>query len=317
MSAYPFNPDDLSNAAKEAMAASDDAGRLKLANQLRADLKAFPNTTNHIALAWTLTEIVESGVFIDDLWSDIQEAQASLEQALVLDPKLESDAAFIEQHEKTDILLGRVAEFEEGRQKKIAASKRKTPENISAKQAAEIAYASKDPEEVAQYFLIAAKKTRETNPAQAEWYLNGRTGALLDLELWDEAQPQLQKMTKGNTYGDPRIDQMWIEQGYVGLLRIAAARSDVRSFRKIWKAARSASPAIPGSRPEYFRILGFGIENDLFDFIEPVFKSLKENKEYKKTKEEEGLLELASEKIENGAPRTLLGKLLSFTKRSK
>lgn len=312
MSQFPFQVDGLSETAKDLMVASDAGGRLKLANQLREDVKLLPKPNNHIALAWTLTEVVGTGVFIDDVWSDIQEAQKSLDCALALDPDLTNAPLFAEQQDRTGAILDRVAEFEQVKRDEVAVSKGEAEENIDAKQAAEIAYASKDPEEIAHYFLLAAKKCQDTNPSQAEWYLNSSTSALLELERWDEAQPQLQKMTKGNTSQD-----FWIELGHIGLLRIAAAKSDANSFRKIWKAARSARASIPGSSPQYYKVIRFGIDHDLIDFVVPVFEKLNENKVYNKTKDDEDLLELASKYIAERAPQTPLGKLRSLFDRLK
>lgn len=307
MTTYPFDPEELSDAARALLAADGSTQRFNLANQLRDDAMRGTNPSCLVALAWTLTEIVESGVYVDDLWNDIQEAQKALDTALALDPELVRNGPFFEQQERTSIVHDRVYKFEQANQARLRKSKSKSDSDLNAQEAADIAYASKDPEEIAYYFLLAAQKIEATNSSQATWYLNSRTSALLDLSRWDEAEPQLRQMTQGNSYVD-----FWIEQGYVGLLRIAAAKSDGRAFKKIWRQARSANSTIPGTTPEYFRVLRFGVEQDMFDFVGPVFKMLTENKLYEKSKEDQKLLELASDYIAQKSLQTPWDKLRSL-----
>lgn len=289
------------------MAANDSAGRLRLASQLRDDAKVGPNPNSLIALAWTLTEIVESGVYVDDLWDDIQEAQKALDDAVAIEPELMPNDLFVRQQERTAIIHDRVRKFEQAKQARLREYKSYSDSDLSAQQAADIAYASKKPEETAHYFLLAAQKIKASNPAQATWYLNSRTTALLDLRRWDEAEPQLRQMTRGNTNVDA-----WIEQGFIGLLRIAAAKSDSAAFKAIWRQARSARPDIPGQIPSYYKVLRFGIELDLLDFVGPVFKKLTENDLYIKSKEDEELLELASDYITQKSLQTPWDKFRSF-----
>lgn len=304
---YPFDPEELSDAAQALLAENGSAQSYRLAHQIRDDVKAGPNPSYLVALAWTLTEIVESGVHVDDLWDDIQEAQKALAAAIALNPALIRNDSFLGQQKRTSLVYDRVYKFEQAEQARIRKVKSKSDSELNAKQAADIAYKSKNPGEIAHYFLLAAQKTEATNREQAEWYLNSRTHALLDLGRWDEAEPQLQRMAKGNTSVD-----FWLEQGFVGLLRIAAAKSDVRNFKKIWVQARSASSAIPGITPHYYKVLRFGLEHDVFDFVDPVVKKLIENKSYKKSKEDQELLELAVNYIGQKSRQTSNCKLHSL-----
>ncbi|TRD18359.1 hypothetical protein [Palleronia caenipelagi] len=307
MNEYPFNVEELSDAAQTLLAENDSAQSYRLAVQIRDDIKAGPNPNYLVALAWTLTEIVESGVFIDDLWIDIQEAQEALTAAVVLNPELMRVDSFVAQQKRTSSVYDRVCKFEKAEQARLRKIKSKSDSEFNAKQAADIAYKSSDPSEIAHYFLLAAQKTEPTNREQVEWYLNSRTHALLDLRRWDEAEPQLKRMVKGNTSVD-----FWIEQGFVGLLRIAAAKSDVRNFKKIWMQARSARSAIPGLTPGYYKVLRFGVENDIFDFVDPVYKKLIENKTYKKSREDQELLVLADNYIRQKSSQTSDGNLRSL-----
>ncbi len=307
MTKYSFDPKDLSDAAQVLLDAGASIERVSLANQLREDAKVNASSGSLVALAWALTEIVERGVYVDDLWNDIQEAQKALETALALDPELMRDRSFVEQQERTRIAHDRVYQFEQAEQAKRRKVKRSSDSDLNAKQAADIAYKSKNPAEVAHYFLLAAQKTGSTDRGQAEWYLNSRTAALLDLEKWDEAEPQLRRMAKGNTSVD-----FWIEQGFVGLLRIAAAKSDVRNFKKIWMKARSSSSAIPGTTPHYYKVVRFALEQDIFDFVDLVVKKLTENKSYKKSTEDQELLDLAYSYIRQKSLKTSKSKLRSL-----
>lgn len=307
LTTYPFDPEELSDAAQALLAADGSTHRFNLANQLRDDAKTGTNPSCLIALAWTLTEIVESGVYVDDLWNDIQEAQKALHAALVLDPELMRNGSFVRQQERTGLVQVRVYKLEQAEQAKLRKVKRRSDSDLDAQQAAEIAYKSKNPEEIAHYFLLAAQKIDATDPSKATWYLNSRTSALLELGRWDEAEPQLRRMTQDNDPFD-----FWVEQGYVGLLRIAAAKLDGRAFKKIWRQARSVNSAIPGTTPHYYRVLRFGVEQDLFDFVGPVFKKLAENKLYKKSKEDQELLELASDYIAQQSLQTPWDKLRSL-----
>ncbi|MBU2994416.1 hypothetical protein Q4555_06415 [Octadecabacter sp. 1_MG-2023] len=307
MTKYPFDLEALSDAAQALLAANCFKHSYELANQLRDDVKAGPNPNSLTALAWVLTEIVESGVYVDDLWNDIQEARDALAAALGLDPELMRYDPFVEQQERTGIVCDRVLKFEQVEQARLSKAKDKNGSGLTAQQAADIAYESKDPEEIAHYFLLAAEMIEATDPGKATWYLNSRTSALLDLCRWDEAEPQLRRMTQGNASVD-----FWVEQGFVGLLRIAAAKSDAGDFKKIWSQARSASSAIPGTTPYYYKVLGFGVEQDFFDFVGLAFKKLTENKAYKKSNEDQALLELASDYIGQKSLQTPWGKLRSL-----
>lgn len=251
--------------------------------------------------------MVESGIYVDDQSNDIQAAQEALDGAIALDPELMRNGSFVGLQKRTRIIHDRVYKFEQAEQARLRKVKNKRDSKLNAKQAANIAYKSKDPEEIAHYFLLAAQEIEATDRGQAEWYLNSRTSALLDLRRWDEAEPQLQRMAKGNTSVD-----FWIEQGFVGLLRIATANSDVRSFKKIWMQARSANSAIPGTTPHYYKVLRFGLEQDIFDFVDPVVKRLIENKSYKKSKEDQELLEIAANYVRQKSPQTSRGKLRSL-----
>ncbi len=304
---YPFDPEELSDAAQALLVQNGSAQSYSLAHQIRDDVKAGPNPSYFVALAWTLTEIVESGVHVDDLWNDIQEAQKALDAAIALNPELMRNDSFVGQQKRTSLVHDRVNKFEQAEQARLRKVKGKSDSELNAKQAADIAYKSKDPEEIAYYFLLAAQKTEATDPEKAEWYLNSRTHALLDLRRWDEAEPQLQRMAKGNTSVD-----FWIEQGYVGLLRIAATKSNVRKFKKIWGQAQSASSPIPGVTPNYYKVLRFGVEQDIFDFVDPVVKKLIENKSYKKSREDQELLELAANYIGQKSLQTSDNKLRSL-----
>lgn len=307
MTNYPFDPEDLSPDAQALLSASAPTTRLSLADQLRADVEAERNAVNFVALAWTLTEIVKSEVYVDDLWNDIQDAKEALDTALVLEPELMHNGPFVEQQERTGVVYDRIHKFEQAEQARLSNAKNKSDGDLSAIQAADIAYDSKNPEEMAHYFLLAAKKTEATDPGQANWYLNNRTSALLDLGRWGEAEPQLRQMTQDNTAGG-----FWVEEGYVGLLRIAAAQSDARAFKRIWRQAQFASSAIPGITPQYYNVLRFGVEQDFFEFVDPVVRRLYENKDYKKTKEDIELLDLASNYIQQKSLQTPWSKLRAF-----
>lgn len=289
----------------------DSDTRMELVNQLRSDIASQANPSSQIALAWTLTEMVESGVFIDDLRSDICEAQKALGAALILEPTLADDRQFQNQQRQTGMVIQRVQKDEKRRQAELNKARNTDDAQMSAKQAAEIAYGSKEPETVAHYFLLAANKIEDSEPSQATWYLNSRVTALLDLERWDEALPQLQRMATGT---DPT--DFWIEQGFIGLLRIAAARSDGRAFKRTWKDAQTASSKIPGSSPHYYKVLGFGIESDFPQFVGPVLQSLKANMVYVKTEQDERVFELASNYVSIAANGSVMSKFRKLFNRT-
>lgn len=93
---FAFDKCKLREDAAALLNPGDAASLYKASLLLKNELDQSNDANTHLALAWTLTEVAKSGVFIDDVLKDSSDARYHLKKAVEIDPDIRGGKSFFQ-----------------------------------------------------------------------------------------------------------------------------------------------------------------------------------------------------------------------------